>query len=389
MGEESTNRPEAAPTPEEPPRLQRLSRPRDVTAVCLLLLLVLAGFYTLYFAREFLLPIALGWMISLVLKPCVRALEAIDIPTPVGALITLLAALGILVSTFYFLTEPATKWVRQAPENMQRIEEKVRALAKPAEKVRRAAEEVEKLTEMGEQPTTKVQVKDSSLVNSMVVHTKGAFIMALETFVFVYFLLAAGDVFLLKLIQALPKLRDKKRAVEIAKETQQQISGYLFALTLLNIFEGTAVGIGMWLIGMPNPLLWGVMAALVNYIPYIGAMVGIAVVTMVGFVTFDTVGQSLAPAAVYLSINFIDNFIAPYFMGKRLTLNPVMVFLSLMFWGWLWGIVGVLLAVPLLMTIKVFCDHIPPIAAIGEFLAGQREPDAPQKPTGAPLIASA
>jgi predicted PurR-regulated permease PerM len=147
----------------------------------------------------------------------------------------------------------------------------------------------------------------------------------------------------------------------------------------LNIIEGTMVGIGMAIAGMPNPILWGVLAALVNYIPYLGALMCIAVITVVSLVTFDTLGHALAPPLIYLGINLSDNFIAPFFLGRRMVLNPIVIFLTLMFWGWIWGIAGVLLAVPITMAFKIICERFESLAPIAELLAGEEKPESAVK----------
>jgi predicted PurR-regulated permease PerM len=179
---------------------------------------------------------------------------------------------------------------------------------------------------------------------------------------------------MLKAIQALPRFRDKKRAVEIASEMQRQVSRYLGAISIVNCIEGTCVGIGMALVGMPNPVLWGVLATLVNYVPYLGAMFCVSCIATVALVTFESMGHALLAPAIYMFVNISDNFIAPLFLGKQMVLNPLIVFLALMFWGWIWGIVGVLLAVPITMAFKIFCDHFKALAPIGELLAGEPEP---------------
>jgi predicted PurR-regulated permease PerM len=186
--------------------------------------------------------------------------------------------------------------------------------------------------------------------------------------------MASGDLLMLKAIQALPRFKDKKRAVEIANEMQQQVSRYLGAISIVNVIEGTVIGIGMAFVGMPNPVLWGVLATLVNYVPYLGAMFCIACLTVVSLVTFQSFAHALLAPAIYIFVNVSDNFIAPMVIGKRMVLNPLIVFLAVLFWGWIWGIVGVLIAVPITMAFKIFCDHFKMLAPIGEMLAGEPEP---------------
>jgi predicted PurR-regulated permease PerM len=289
--------------------------------------------------------------------------------------VLLLLLLAFLVAGFSLLSAPASDWVRRIPESFEKVEAKLRSMADRANKISKAAETVEKLTETeGQTELPQVELKRPGVLNSLWSSAKGMVVLAVEVFVLLYFFLAAGEVFTLKLIQILPRLQDKKRAVEIARETEKGISRYLGAMTLVNLFEGTAIGLGLWLIGMPNPLLWGVMAFFANYIPYIGAIVAATIVTAAALISFDSVGYALLAPAIYLGVNFMDNFISPYVMGRRLVLNPVIVFLAVMFWGWLWGIIGVLLAVPITVMFKILCDHIPALAPYGEFLTAPRKP---------------
>jgi predicted PurR-regulated permease PerM len=143
-------------------------------------------------------------------------------------------------------------------------------------------------------------------------------------------------------------------------------------MTLVNIYEGIAIGCGLWLIGLPNPVLWGVLAFAANYVPYLGALFAGGIVTIVSVVSFDSLGHALLAPLIYFGVNFSDNFISPYVMGRRLVLNPVIVFLAVMFWGWIWGIPGVLLAVPMTMIIKIICDHSTALAPFAEFLTAPR-----------------
>src|SRR5436309_600589 len=188
-------------------------------------------------------------------------------------------------------------------------------------------------------------------------------------FAFLFFLLASGDLFLRKLISALPRLADKRRAVEIARQIENDISAYLLTITMINGGLGLSVWGAMALLKVPNPLLWGVTAWATNYIPYLGAMFMYCVLTMVGFLTFDTVGHALLVPAAFGVCNILEAYlVTPLVLGRRLTLNPVVIFLALTFWGWLWGVTGALLAVPIMVVFKIFCDHSEPLAPIGEFL---------------------
>jgi predicted PurR-regulated permease PerM len=168
--------------------------------------------------------------------------------------------------------------------------------------------------------------------------------------------------------KVLPRLREKKEAVDIIREIESQISRYLGTVVLINLCEGTAVAMAMWLVGMPNPVLWGVLAGVANFVPYLGALSTATVLGVVGLLTFDSLGRAFLPVACYVTINFIEgNFISPMIVGKALTLNAGSVFMALMLWGFLWGIPGFLLAVPILMTVTILCSRVPALAPISEF----------------------
>jgi predicted PurR-regulated permease PerM len=175
-----------------------------------------------------------------------------------------------------------------------------------------------------------------------------------------------------KLVRVLPTLTDKKKAVALGRTIQTAMARYLFTITCINVGLGVATGVMLHLVGMPNPILWGVMVALFNYIPYIGPAISGSVLTVVAFITFDDMGDILMVPLLYFVLETIEGqFITPYLTGRSLTLNPVMVFLSMLLWGWIWGVIGALMAVPILITVKIFCDHIGSLHAVGEFVSGK------------------
>lgn len=359
--------------PEDRYRLFR--RPRDVRSFALTGLFVLAVFYTLYFARLFLLPIVLAILFGLLLSPLVRGLNRLRIPKGLGAGLVVLGLVGLTAGAGYLLVEPAGDWIDRAPSSMARIEDKLRRLKEPVAQMNRATQEVEKLTNVGgsaaagEGDVQVQQVLRDSLSGTLVDRAQQFVAGVVVMLVLLYFLLASGDLFLRKLIRVLPTLDDKKRAVDIARQLEEDVSLYLSTITLINIGLGVCVAVAMHLLGLPNPVLWGVMATLLNFIPYLGGIIGIVVIAIVGVLTFDSPGEILLPPLVYFLLTASEGyFVTPMILGKRLTLNPVVILLGLIFWGWLWGIVGAVLAVPMLVSVKILCDHIPPLASVGEFL---------------------
>jgi predicted PurR-regulated permease PerM len=341
----------------------------EVRSIATTGLFVLAVLYTLYFARAFLLPIVLAVLLDFLLSPVIRVLKRARIPEPVGAAMVLLALLGALSLGAYTLADPAREWMDKAPQSLAKVQSRLRDLRRPVEQVTKTAEQVEAATEVSKSGPQEVVLRGPRLSERLFGNTQSFLTGAIETLILLYFLLAVGDLFLQKLIKVLPQLGDKKKAVAIARATETSISTYLFTVALVNVGLGLAVALVMLLIGMPNALLWGALAGLAEFIPYVGATVMAGTLTMAGLVTFPTVGHALLVPGAYLAVNLIQSqFISPMILGRRLTLNPVAILVGLVFWWWLWGVGGAFIAVPLLATFKIFCDHIESLAPIGEFL---------------------
>ncbi|HVR97236.1 MAG TPA: AI-2E family transporter [Thermoanaerobaculia bacterium] len=362
--------PEERPRPDIKKLRDLLQGPFAVRSLALSGLLILATFYTLYLTQAFLLPIVLSLLLSSLLSPVVRFLRQLHIPNGLGAALVVFGMIGSIGWGVYELAGPAYEWAEQAPRSLRRLERKLRDFKKPVQTMSKATAQVEKITQVGGGGTPRtVAVQTETLGERMFSQATELAAGAVVMVTLLYFLLASGDMFLRKLIRVLPRLSDRKRAVEIARQIQSDISAYLFTITLINIALGLAVWGLMTLIGVPNPLLWGVLAAITNYIPYLGAIVMIAVLAMVGFLTFENTGQALMAPGAFVGLNILESYlVTPLVLGRRLTLNPVVIFLSLTFWGWLWGIAGALLAVPIMVVFKIFCDHSEPLAPIGEFL---------------------
>jgi predicted PurR-regulated permease PerM len=361
--------------PEPPPDAHVDATLSGTPAVAVKGLFILALFYTFYFARSFLLPIVLAVLLSLILYPAVRWLKRIAIPEPMGAAIVVLTLSGVLGTALYQLFEPASDWLAKMPRITEQIERKLWNVRKSMEEVSKAAQKVEALTNVDGQAAQRqpqVVSREPSLMSRVMTGTQNMLIATGATLVLLFFLLASGDLFMRKLVRVLPTLTDKKKAVGLARTIQSAMAQYLFTITCINVGLGVATALLLQLLGMPNPLLWGVMVALFNFIPYVGAAVSGIVLTIVAFVTFSDLNDILLVPLLYFSLETIEGqFITPYLTGRSLTLNPVMIFVSMLLWAWLWGVVGALMAVPILMTLKIFCDHIDSLHGVGEFVSGK------------------
>jgi predicted PurR-regulated permease PerM len=340
----------------------------DARHVALVGLALLAVLYTLHLAQAFVLPIVLAILLNLLLSPVVRILRNYRIPAPLGAGILIVLVLGIVGFGAYRLTPAASAWVARAPESLATLQRKVQTLRRPMERMTRAAEQVEQATDM-DKKTPQVEIKGPSLTKQVFGGTTTVLSAAMVVIFLTYFLLAAGDLFLQKLVGLLPQFKDKKTAVRIVRDTEAQISSYLVITTMINAGVGVATGLALALLGMPNPVLWGVVAAVLNFVPYIGGLVNTVILTLAALLTFEDVGHALLVPVVFTAINILEgNLITPMIVGRRMRLNTVAVFIGLIFWWYLWGIPGALLAVPIMATIKIACDHIESLAPIGEFL---------------------
>lgn len=349
-----------------------LQRPFDVRSVALSGLFLLAIFYTIYFLRSLLLPIVLALLLSYLLRPIVRGIAALKIPPMIGSALLLLSLVGLIGYGVSFLAAPAAGWLEKAPYSLHQLQQKMLPLKKPIEKVAQASGAIENLTATGNQQTKTptVEVKQHPLTDRLMVQTPELIVSALTMLILLYFLLAYDGVFLAKLIKLMPTLSDKKRAVSIAHEIEAQVSRYLLTVTLINCCLGLAVGATVGLLGLPNPLMWGAMVAVLNFVPYLGALTGIICMTLGAVLSFDSFSYALLfPASYFVLATLEGNFVTPMVMGRSLTLNPVLVVLSLTFWGWMWGITGVILAVPILAAFKIFCSHIEPMEPLAEFIS--------------------
>ncbi|MBK1624857.1 AI-2E family transporter [Afifella marina DSM 2698] len=348
-----------------------------------LFLIALIG--SLYLAKGFFLPVVLAFLFALVLSPVVRFFSRRGIAEWVTGALLVSSTFIMLVGGSYILSDPIGEWVDRAPSIAREMERKVGYLRGSVEQLQRASKEVDKFTtgKGGPAPgaAQEVVLREPGLLSDVATSTPDILARVLLCLVLLFFLLAYSELFYVKLVRSMPSLSDKKRALRIAHDIERELSRYLFTVTFINTMLGIAIGSGMWVIGMPNPLLWGILATLLNFIPYVGSMMGIGLSAVVGIVTFPTLGEAFYPPLVYLFFTAMEgNFVTPMVVGRRLEMNPVAVFLSIAFWGWLWGFVGMFMAVPLLVAIKIFATNIPSLGAVAEFLSGDprrsvEEPD--------------
>ena len=353
---------------------EKLHTDAAIPSVGILILTILGVIYTLYFGHAFFVPVMFAVLLNFLLSPVIRTARRIGIPTPLSAAVVILLMLGVLCLGAYELALPARGWLNSAPTSLAKTEVRLRRLLKPVDQVTKTAEQVVKVTSATSgPPPTAVVVQGPSMRARLFGTTQSLVASILEVLVLLYFLLAAGDLFIEKLIKVLPQRQDKQTALQIARETESSISMYLMTSAFLNVGEGSVVALALYLLHMPDAILWGVLVAVMEFIPYIGAAAVVIILSFASLTVFDTTTHALFIPGAFLVINLIQgNLVSPIVFGHRLAVNPVAMFIGLAFWWELWGVAGAFLAVPLLATMKIFCDHMDALAPIGEFL-GRRD----------------
>ena len=368
---------EAAPAP---------ARLVGVTRIGIVALAILAVFYTLYFAASIILPFLLAMVLNLLLQPVKRIFDRLHVPAPLTALLLIVVLFSLVAGIGFAISLPASGWAAKAPQAMQTLEQRLGALRKPIKFVQHGVTQLQHLVQQGlsadgDEEAGKagapgpapVQMQQPSNLGgvgmTILAGTRVAMGQLFTLVILLFFLLTAGDSLLRNLVEVVPDFRNKKRVVEIANAIERNISGYLATITVINLIVGVVNGLAMWLTGVPDALLFGTLAFLLNYIPIIGPLCGVVIFFFVGLFSFSSLGAAFIPPGIYLLVHMIEGeTITPMLLARRFTLNPVLVIVSLFFWDWLWGITGALLSLPLLAIAKIVCDRIPMLEPLGHML---------------------
>jgi predicted PurR-regulated permease PerM len=362
----SADAPEPGPAPEPPSR----AVPRLLGGIFLIM-----AIYALYFAKDFFMPVVLAFLLTLTLTPIVRFLRKRGVPAPVSATL-LVIGFGLGVALLgYLVSGPVMTLFDDAPRIGRELRQRLADIRAPLDRIVEASKQVDDVSNPVEQPGVQhVVVEQPGVLTRAASNLASVGTSAAITLILALFLLASGTLFYEKIVQSFPLLSDKKRALRVVYDVEREISRYLLTITLINCGLGVVVGSGLWAIGMPDPLVWGVAAALLNFLPYIGALTGIVTVGVISLVTFQSVGFALVAPLFYFGCTVLEGqFLTPTILGRRLELNSVSIFIALAFWTWLWGAIGTLIAVPLLVVIKVFCDHFERLQHLGNFLSAQHQ----------------
>jgi predicted PurR-regulated permease PerM len=357
-------------------RANNTSQPdRTLSAIyrVLVLIALMLGANVLYFGRDLIMPLVLGLLLAMTLSPVVRATSNYRVPAPIVSII-MIAIAGLIVTLgTYSLSDSLSDLIDSVPTVKEKIETRLLDYKEPIDSVKQASDQLGTLVESinGEEVAT-VAVEQPNLITA----AASSFATSATTFAIALFmalfLLATGTLFHEKLLDLMQGLEQKKQALKIVYDIENQVSRYLLTITIINAGLGVVIATMMAFLHVPNPIVWGIVAMFLNFLPFVGAAVGAVGVGLVSITTFDTIGPALLASLIYYTCSLIEgSFITPLIIGHRMSLNIVAVFLSVTIWGWLWGIPGVLMAVPILVVIKVICDHVHGWAAFGHFLTGR------------------
>jgi predicted PurR-regulated permease PerM len=352
-------------------------------------LAAVALLYLLRDAKALLAPVVVAVVLTFVLTPLVRTLRRIGIPEILGAGLVVAGLIGTVVPMTASLAPPATLWWERAPQvinqlfaRLDRLRAAVPGLAPPAAtpqpaQTPSAGSRVARSSAPPAPPAAdpvkeRLASEGVALTGTLIGRGSSFALAATATLILLYFLLASEHWMLSRCVEAVPRRRTRALVLGGLRTAQREIGRYLISVSFMNAGVGLVSGLVIWWLGLPNPMLWGTVTAVLNFVPYIGPLVVVALLGLAGAFTFTTVSAMAAPALAFIAIHAVEsNIVSPWVVGRRLALSPISVFLSVMFWGWLWGIAGALIAVPLLIGVRTVCRRTRRLRTLCRFIDGE------------------
>ena len=362
---------DARPAASAPDDQNDMPLPTDPRTIFLGGLFVLALLAALYVASPIVLPVVLAIVLKLLLQPLVRLFDRAGLPHALGAILAIVLLVVVLAALISGVAGPATSWAGKLPEAIPQIQQQLAFLARPISSLQWMMGQLQSV--MGERaslpegPSIQSINVMGALLNGTTTVAAGLF----TTLIVLFYMLVSGETFLRRFVEILPSFAEKRQAVEITLDVERNVSAYLITVTLINFVVGLLTLGVMWACGVANPLLWGVIAFVVNFVPILGPMVAMAIFLMAGVLSLGVTWWALLPVGLYFLIHVVEGeIVTPMLMARRFTINPVAVMLALLFWYWMWGVPGAILAVPMLAITKIVCDELRPLRAFGHFLEG-------------------
>jgi predicted PurR-regulated permease PerM len=340
------------------------SRHLKLQARSLLALAACAVTTLLYVCHEVFVPVALALLFALVLSSAVEALHRAGIPRSVSAFLMLLALLIIIGGTLSAVAGPAQQWFASVPQTLQTIERKLRPAQRALSRIEMLTSRADALASANPPPPhgapAPAAASDTGAVSAtgVLLETRSGMISTITVIILTLFLLSGGPPMLARMMAALATDRYAAHALKVIEAIRSELGRYYGTIALVNLALGVATGVTMMLLGVPNAFLWGTVAAVLNFIPYVGSAMTLLILSVVALVSFDSIGRIAAVAASFLALTTIEGqIVQPLLVGHRLEISPLLVFLAVWFGGWMWGIAGITIAVPSLLALKVAAEH--------------------------------
>ena len=328
------------------------------------MLAVLALLAMCWAAKDLLVPVMLAMFLAAVANPLVKRLCNLWIPRWLGSLSVVFGGLAATVFMASLLVGPAATWVKQAPTELRQLAPKLKSLTRQVEQANKAAESIVKAAGASTPAATVTADVDKPRAPNLwtvISGTPRAVAQVLAVVLLSYFFLVFGENLQKQAIALLPDRKKRRLSIDILRTIESDLSAYVLTISCINVLLGLVLTGGLWWLGLDltDALLWGTVAALLNFIPYVGPLSGVILLAVVGVVAFTRPGEMVVPPLLYLGLHIAESqLVTPIVLGKRMAISPLIMLLWLMLWGWLWGIAGLLLAVPMLVTCKIIAERV-------------------------------
>lgn len=363
-----------------PPLLKSKVQTGSVANWAVIGIFLIMAFSAIALARDFLMPVTMGVLLFFVFTPLRRFNRRRGIPDAATATLVTFVIVITLVVIGYAASGPISNALKNVPTISFRLEQKLDSVRDSMREIQEAAEkldEVQKAEDPAGAPKEEIKItQDEESTLEMVARLTPQLIgQVVFTLVLLFFMLASGDLLYLKIVQSFDSMAEKRNAYLALREIEDSLGSYLGTITVINACLGLAVGLAMWAWGMPGAVLFGVGAFLLNFVPYLGAIAGVAISGLVALVVMPGLFWPAMVALTYLWLTALEGqIITPYFVSRRLQMNAVVVFLAVALWAWLWSVIGMVIAVPVLVVLRVLAEHVPGWEKFGNFLAGEDPP---------------
>ncbi len=360
---------DATPAATRPLDTEDMPLPTEPRTIFLGGLFLLALLAALYVASPIVLPVVLAIVLKLLLQPLVRLSDRLGVPHGLSAVLAILLLALSLAALASGVAGPAASWAGKLPEAIPQIQQRLAFLARPIATAEWMIGQLEGIAGGGPGVPQAPSAHSFNVMGALFSGTTTVAAGLFTTLVVLFYLLVSGETFLRRFVEILPGFAEKRRAVEITLDIERNISAYLITVTLINAIVGVLTLLVMWAFGVANPLLWGLVAFVVNFVPILGPMVALVIFLMASVLSLGVTWWAVLPVGLYFLIHVVEGeLVTPMLMARRFTINPVAVILALLFWYWMWGVPGAILAVPMLAITKIVCDDIRPLRAFGHFL---------------------